>query len=163
MSGNIEAQPDDHTGMSWGSPLMALNPLALLRDLAVKLRYALSEWYWRKRGLSDPVLRKIHQETDFDDLFIVEHVKVDRKEFTLYDERYIWLEKPVQFLVRFLAVEKVVRRRTKFLLAYFLVLAQKVLGHTTRKRSWALPWQYAITIGGGPVPLSPRPPPFAVH
>jgi hypothetical protein len=74
----------------------------------------------------------------------------------------VWLAEPVHFLVGFLAVEKV-RRRTKFLLAYFLVLAQKVLGHTARKRTWVLPWQYALAMDSGPVPLSPRPPPVAVH
>ncbi|MCB0770945.1 MAG: hypothetical protein KDC00_11130 [Flavobacteriales bacterium] len=163
MSDNIEAQPDDYAGMSWGSPLKSLNALALLRDLAAKLRYELSEWYWRKRGLSDPVLRKIHQETVFDDLFIVERVQVDKKEFSLYDERYVWLAEPDHSLMGFLAVEKAVRRRTRFLLAYILALAQKVLGRTARQRSWVLLRPFALQIGSGPVPLSPRPPPFACH
>ena len=161
MPCDIGAMSDHFAGLSLVSMLKSLNPLLLLRDLAAKLWHALSEWYWRRMGFPDPVRRKIFMETDFDDLFTVVYVNVERSEFSLYNDRFMRTGAPVHFLLDFLVVEKAVRRRTKFLLAVVLVLARKALGLMVQKRFWTLPWQFALPVGSGRSPLSPRPPPFA--
>lgn len=163
MPGDIEALSDNYADMSLGSLLRSLNLLLLLHELVAKLRYELNEWYWSKMGFSDPVLRKIYQEADFDELFTVVPIKVVEAEFdyALYRKLFS-IPPPVHPLLAFLIAEKVPERHAKKLLAVLLALARKVLGFTEPKEFWSLPWQFALLGDSGRKPLSPRPPPFAI-
>ncbi|MCU0319059.1 MAG: hypothetical protein MUE88_03135 [Flavobacteriales bacterium] len=163
MPGDIEALSDNYAGMSLGSLLRSLNPLRSLRDMVVKLRFELNEWYWRRMGLADPVQRKIFQEADFDELFVLEHIEVDVSADRAFYVKYLLLQRPVHPLLEFLVVSKKVKRDALRRLAVLRMVARKVMGLTDQQRCWAMPWQYALTDDSGRRPLSPRPPPFALH
>lgn len=159
---DIEAMSDNYAEMSRLSLLKSLNPLTLLLSWAALLRYEISEWYYRKMGLSQPVVRKYYREAEWDDLFTVEYIEVDTIEYSKYRGRFSRRRIQVNELLEFLVAEKPLKRDTQLLLAVLLVFARRVLGLTEQKEGWTLPYQLALQSGSGSSPLSPRPPPYAV-
>ncbi len=162
MPYDIEAMADNYAEMSRVSLLKSLNPLTLLLSWAALLRYEISEWYYRKMGLSDPVLRKFYREAEWDDLFVVVSIESHVRSHPRFHRRWEPMPPVVHELLYFLIVDKPVRRDPKKLLAVLLAFARIVLGLTEHKEGWTLPSQLALQSGSGSGPLSPRPPPFAV-
>lgn len=158
---DMEAMTENYVALSLVSLLRSLNPLLLLRDLVAKLRHELSEWYWRMLGLSDPVQRKIYQETDFDDLFTVEYIKNEVDVDHAYYVKHFSQPRPVHPLLEFLVVDKEVKRDAMRMLAVLRIADRKVLNRTDQQRFWSLSWLFALLDDSSCRPLSPRPPPFA--
>jgi hypothetical protein len=152
---------DDMAAKTENYAALSLNPLSMLRSLFVMVRYELSEWYWRRMGLSDPALRKIYQETDFDDLFTVEYIKNEVDVDHAYYVKHFSQPRPVHPLLEFLVVDKEVKRDAMRMLAVLRTTARKVLNLTNQQRFWSLSWLFALLDDSGRRPLSPRPPPFA--
>ena len=161
MPDDIEAMSDNYADMSLVSLLKSLNPIGLLCGLAAKLRYRISEWYYRKMGLSDPVLRKFYKEADFDDLFVVVYEEDYILPYGRVRKRWKPLPPDVHELLYFLVSDKPLSRDAKKLLAALLAYVRLVLGLTERTAVRALPFLLAVQFGSGRSPFSPRPPPYA--
>lgn len=161
MPSDIEAMSDNYARMSLLSLLRSLNPFALLCGMAAMLRYEISEWYYRKMGLSDPVMRKYYRETDFDDLFEVGYIDDDPFTYGRFHKKWKPMPPLVHELLYFLVAVKPVRRDPEVLLAFLLAFARLVLGLSERTEVRTFPYLLALQDGNGRSPLGPRPPPFS--
>jgi hypothetical protein len=159
----MEAMSDNYAGMSLVSLLRSLNPFILLCGMAAMLRYEISEWYYWKMGVSDPVYRKFIRETDFDDLFDVGYIDDDPFTYGRFHRKWKPTPPVVHELLYFLVADKPVRRDPKFLLAVLLAFARLVLGLSQRTEERILPWLLALPNGSGRGPLGARPPTGLLH
>lgn len=159
MPDDIEAMSVNYADMSLVSLLKSLNPIVLLRGMAAKLRYEISEWYYRQMGLSDPVLRKFYKEADFDDLFEVGYIDDDPFTYGRFHKKWKPMPPVVHELLYFLVSDKPLTRDARKLLAVLLAYARLVLGLTERTTVRTLPCLLAVQFGSGRSPLGPRPPP----